>query len=592
MLKSVCFIFTLFVCFVCTACVSAEESRLTYVQATADGEIPVPPSAYDYPFGYPYAEYPLGGASHPRQSNVDYFLRRPNMRGNHEKRIGQYVLRQVLTGDTDEALAYAGQILANHHDKGKAHYLMALSHIAAGDFDAAEAHVQQALETDFPPGRFVAGPRNLFEPLRDRPVMRALFEQYRHKPVHGPKLGRMTDRSVHVWVRTAYEGTVRVLISESPDLDNIVSEGEARSSAETDYTAVVKVDSLKPDTTYYYGLVIDGGKVMANEHQYFKTFMQQGASTAFTVAFGGCAGYHPNNEYMWDVIDAHDPLAMLMLGDNVYIDDPESAEMNRYCYYQRQSRPEYRRLMAGTPVYAIWDDHDFGTNDSWGGPLLDVPYWKPMVLEIFQQNWVNPNDGHREASGVWFDFMIGDVHFIMLDGRYFREDAGRYGGDGVENPTMLGPVQLAWLKQTLAESQGVFKVLVSPVSFHDGAKTGRAGLDTWRGYPEEREKIFSFIEANDINGVVLLSSDRHRSDAWKHERPQGYDFYEFASGQLTNKHRHSVMSGSLFGYNDRLSFGLLHFDTASDTPSVRYRIVNDRSEVIHELTVPLSDLQR
>jgi phosphodiesterase/alkaline phosphatase D-like protein len=32
------------------------------------------------------------------------------------------------------------------------------------------------------------------------------------------------------------------------------------------------------------------------------------------------------------------------------------------------------------------------------------------------------------------------------------------------------------------------------------------------GYPEEREEIFSFLAKNEIERVVLVSADRHRSD--------------------------------------------------------------------------------
>ena len=90
---------------------------------------------------------------------------------------------------------------------------------------------------------------------------------------------------------------------------------------------------------------------------------------------------------------------------------------------------------------------------------------------------------------------------------------------------------------------------------------------------------------------MLLSSDRHRSDAYRHERENGYDFYEFASGQFTNLHTHGIMDDSLFGYNDKPSFGMLSFDTASEEPSVTYQIINIEGEAVEELTVALSELR-
>ena len=64
----------------------------------------------------------------------------------------------------------------------------------------------------------------------------------------------------------------------------------------------------------------------------------------FTIAFGGGSGYVPENERVWNTIGALEPRAVLLLGDNVYIDDPETPEMQRFHYYRRQSQPEWMRL--------------------------------------------------------------------------------------------------------------------------------------------------------------------------------------------------------------------------------------------------------
>ncbi len=69
-----------------------------------------------------------------------------------------------------------------------------------------------------------------------------------------------------------------------------------------------------------------------------------------------------------------------------------------------------------------------------------------------------------------------------------------------------------------------------------------------------------------VDGVILISADRHRSDAWKIERENGYDLYEFESSKLTNIHTHKIMLGALFGYNQKCSFGLLTFDTTKTDP--------------------------
>jgi alkaline phosphatase D len=170
----------------------------------------------------------------------------------------------------------------------------------------------------------------------------------------------------------------------------------------------------------------------------------------------------------------------------------------------------------------------------------------------------------------------------MLDGRYYRDDPKN------ENPSMLGPAQKKWLFGRLKSSNATFKVLASPVPWSEGAKPG--SRDPWQGYMGEREEIFSFLEANKINGVILIAADRHRSDAWKIERENGYDLYEFESSRLTNIHTHKIMPDSLFGYNEKCSFGLLKFDTARKEPTVTYQIINIDNEMIREMSLKRSQL--
>ena len=91
-----------------------------------------------------------------------------------------------------------------------------------------------------------------------------------------------------------------------------------------------------------------------------------------------------------------------------------------------------------------------------------------------------------------------------------------------------------------------------------------------------------------IDGVVLISADRHRSDSWRIDRPDGYPLYEFESSRLTNIHTHGIMKGSLFGYNKKCSFGLLTFDTTKPDPELTYQIINIDDEVIHTFVVKKS----
>ena len=301
--------------------------------------------------------------------------------------------------------------------------------------------------------------------------------------------------------------------------------------------------------------------------------------------FGGGAGYVPENERVWNTIGSIDPRALLLLGDNVYIDDPETPEMQRFHYYRRQSQPEWMKLAKQVPIYGIWDDHDFTTNDGWGGPDIEKPKWKREVWEIFKENYDNPYYGGGEKQpGCWFDFWIGKVHFILIDGRYYRESPKG------ESPSMLGTAQLKWLKKTL-KKPATFTVFCTNVPITPKVKPG--SKDTWDGFDSERQQIFGYIAEEKIPGVVILSADRHRSDAYKIDTNiEGmYPLYEWQSSRLTNQHVHGLIKHSLFGYNEKQSFGRVDFDLKSNDPTVKYTIINIDGKPIHNQTLKRSELQ-
>jgi alkaline phosphatase D len=279
---------------------------------------------------------------------------------------------------------------------------------------------------------------------------------------------------------------------------------------------------------------------------------------------------------MWDTIASFHPSALLMLGDNVYVDLPEEARaLHRYTYYQRQSRPEFRRLTQSVPIYSIWDDHDAAIDDVWLGPHRDRPAWKPSMLQLQKENWNNPSYGDAEWPGCWYKFSIGDVDLFMLDCRYYRTNPF------AAERTMLGPVQKKWLLTELKQSTATFKVLASAVAWADGAKPG--SRDTWEGFPEEREEILSLIDQAEIDGIVLLSADRHRSDIRKIPRPNGYPLYDLMNSRLTNFHTHDFEPGALFEYNEKCTFGLLTFDTSQSAPQLVYETINIEGESVHSL---------
>jgi len=499
------------------------------------------------------------------------------------KRVGQGQIQPTIDGKAAETVKRCEKFLQDNPKHLESLFNLAVAWGRLKDTEKAMVCISRAVDAGLPFERFLAGPRDLLRPLADTPEFKQFAAKHPVELLHGPMLGCVTDRSAKFWVRTAQEVPVQVILSQSDKLAMPIKSATVFTEAKRDYTAVAEVERLEPNTTYYYDVLLGGKPTLGPKFPSFRTFPPAGSKAKFKIGFGGGAGYTPMHERMWDTIASHHLLSFLFLGDNVYIDNPTRPDMQRYTYYRRQSRPEYRRFIASAPLWAIWDDHDFGTNDCVPGPEKNNPPWKVPVWKVYKNNWNNPAYGGGEKNpGCWFSFSIADVDFFMLDGRYYRANPGK------QNATMLGPVQKKWLFDELKRSRGTFRVLASPVPWVLGAK-GKS-LDTWRGFQAEREEIFSFLEKNKIDGVILLSADRHRSDVWRIDRPDGYPLFEFESSRLTNIHTHGPQPGCLFSYNAKCSFGQLNFDTTQDDPEVTYQIFNIDDELIHTFAVKKSRL--
>lgn len=472
-------------------------------------------------------------------------------------------------------------------DQAEKEFVLSMIACEKGDVSSALSHAKAAIKSGLPFERLLAGPKEVLTPLYNSKEFKS-WSQTENAPLllHGPMLGVIKSDSAQVWVRTAEEASVSIKFTDiSSDEKKSVTTKPVQTTKTDDYTGIIKLTALKPSTSYSYQVVING---KVNGSMATLTTQKPARSKGkYRVAFGGGAGYTEDKERMWNTISEQHPHALLLLGDNVYIDHPESSITQRYCYYRRHARKEWQNLVASVPVYSIYDDHDFGTNDCNPGPKINSPAWKPDVWKIYTQNWNNPSyGGGDQQPGCWYNFHLGDIHFIMLDCRYYRD---RNGG------SMIGPVQKKWLFDTLKKNKGksTFTVVVSSVPWSHGTKPG--SKDTWDGYPTEREEIFSYFEQQRLDGVLLISADRHRSDIWKTPRAHGYDLYDFQSSRLTNVHVHPIMKSSkkskmLYGYNKTCSFGQLDFDSTKKNPIVTLKIIDINGKPHHSMTLTRKQL--
>lgn len=491
------------------------------------------------------------------------------------QRGGSGLWELVFSAQPSCALPYFKRALALHPKHAEAHLALAMVYAYENETAPAIVHTAAAYVLG-EPARLLLETFQL-QPSRSLSTTLILDGLTWIAPtiLDGPMVRVISPHSADIWVRTRDSAQVTAIAEPSQTPGDPIRSDSVVSTAKDDHVVILQLNGLQADTLYTYWITIDGRRLPSGKT--FRSFPEAGTSSAFSVAFGGCSEYIPQNFRIYQTIASRFPVAFLSLGDNAYIDAPTNPSLQHFAYDRLQADPRFAGLISSVSTSAIWDDHDFATDNSWGGPDLYFPTWKPVVWRIFEQNWITPNDARPDGGpGVWQKMTIGNVDFFLLDSRYYRTDPK------LPHPSMLGPNQEAWLLESLARSTATFKVIVSPVPWSVSATSS---TDSWNGYPEERQRIFDWIRSQQIDGVVLVSSDRHRSDAWRIPQPDAYDLYEFESARLTNERPLEEAAEALFSYNKKPSFGLLTFDFSGADPAVRYSIVDIDNQTLFTIKV-------
>jgi alkaline phosphatase D len=397
----------------------------------------------------------------------------------------------------------------------------------------------------------------------------------------GPMLGNLNENGVTVWLRPSAADPLIIRVTKpdgGKERPYVVKPGKPGMEQR------IIVDGLTSDTEYKYAIYSKNYKIAEGV---FKTTPPSDNKSIFNLTFGSCfhkIGIH--NPNLINQILSRRPQAMMLLGDIAADDRENRINMHRSDYLLRDVSKPWQRLAANVPLYAAWDDHDYFNNDLGGIPKGFTAEDREAVRAVWHQNWNNPDN---ENPGIYFNTRIGPVEIIMLDTRSFREN-GRRG----EYNSYLGSEQFNWLKETLKNSKAPFKVISSGTMWSDYITPGKDSWGTWD--TEAREELFSFIETENIAGVLLVSGDRHGARGFTIPRPSGFEFYEFQVASLGGVPGPAAMaedtSHQLFGYqgDEVTAFGEFTFNTKKDTPSVIFRLIDEYGNILEEHTLQYSKL--
>lgn len=202
---------------------------------------------------------------------------------------------------------------------------------------------------------------------------------------------------------------------------------------------------------------------------------------------------------------------MLWLGDNLYyVLQPFNYKSQLKRNIKTRLNKKLNELLASKQNYAIWDDHDYGHNNSDGSFKF-----KNTSLNVFQQFWPNPTND----SLNYYTYKKADVQFFMLDDRYNNE----------QEKTVLGNRQLDWLKKELAASNANFKFICIGMQAINPMSTKECFYKTNTEY----KTLLEYIQQQQINGIIFLSGDRHHAELLKVQENGMYPLYDFTTSPLT-----------------------------------------------------------
>lgn len=352
----------------------------------------------------------------------------------------------------------------------------------------------------------------------------------------GPMVGATEQTETQIWVQTTVPAMVTIRFWPVNQPAHARERHAQTLAAQAFLTAHIKLDQLLPNTRYQYEIKLNGQPYTVPYSTAFKT-QPTGAALnppPLRFAFGSCAYVNdpktdppnkvPGGEYhIYNAIKAKVPDLMLWLGDNIYYREPDfySVSGMNQRYQHSRAQVDIQPFLANVPQYAIWDDHDFGGNDAdWTYRMRD------QTMALFKAYWANPAWGHAGTTGIFSRFEWGDAEFFLLDNRSYRAPFMQ------KDPARphLGPAQLKWLKDSLASSRATFKFIVS----------GNQVLNTltpsenYPAYQQEFQSLMDYLKQQGVEGVVILSGDRHHAEILKQNRPGTYPLYEFTSSPLTS----------------------------------------------------------
>ena len=368
----------------------------------------------------------------------------------------------------------------------------------------------------------------------------------------------------------------------------------------------IELNGLDFNTTYSYKLVIDDKEVTTDFETKFTTqdlWQWRKPAPDFSFLAGSCSYFNqpvydrPGKPYGSDssIFEtmANVPAAFhIWMGDNWYtreVDFGSAWGLNYRASYDR-SQKVVQKFMAAMPQYSIWDDHDYGPDNS--GKSFALKY---ESRDIFKKYSLNPSYGD-EGKGIYTKISYSDVDVFLTDDRFFRSEddmPDSVNGSPFQDKHFFGPMQMEWLKNALEFSTATFKIIVvgsqvlNPLS----------KAECMQQYSYEYNELINFIQHQKLNGVLFFSGDRHHSEILKRNFPGFYPLYDVTISPYTagiskvtgvEKNNPFRVAGTLV---EAQNFGKISIKGPKDNRNMIVEFVGTKGEQLSSFTISSNELK-
>lgn len=286
--------------------------------------------------------------------------------------------------------------------------------------------------------------------------------------------------------------------------------------------------------------------------------------------------YRRESVTMWEALQRERCDFVIFHGDTCYADqrmveDGPAGIARRYA--ETRMALAWFRFERLTPTFAVWDDHDFGTNN--GDRTFEYADFTRGLFRSFFG--AADNRAWRKGPGVASRLEAFGQRFYLLDDRSFRDPRGAPDG------RHWGPEQLAWLFGDIGQGRTPSWVISGTQFFGENPLRESVEADQ----PADLARLtggLSQIRAP----VALISGDVHFSEIREVDpRWLGYPTYEFTSSSMHSLPNPGIIHQGNVAAERRHNFMVFDIDPSGGF-GIRCRSVMEHNRVAFDESFAIS----